>query len=110
MKIDPKELQVKFKFTNKEEMLAQVTISAAQFELRGFRIMKTKFTENKNRFVLYPPAIKCGPRYMNLVQIVNKKDWEELQDFILKKFDEEYDKFYFDLFKEKNDKSNDISY
>jgi DNA-binding cell septation regulator SpoVG len=94
MKIDIQKIEVKFQFKNNENLMAQVTMTLGQFELRGFRIMKTKFKDNKSRFVLFPPAVPCGGgKFMHIVRIVDKKYWEELQDFVLAKFDQEHTEF-----------------
>lgn len=110
MKIDPKEISLKFKFHDKENMPATVTISIGQFDVRGFRVMRTKFEENKGRFVLYPPAIRGGGgRFMDIVRVADKEDWKQFEQFVLHRFDEEYSTHLMNAF-EGEDKLKDVEF
>lgn len=110
MKIDPSELTLKFKFHDKENMPATVTISIAQFEVRGFRVMRTKFDDNASRFVLYPPAIRGGAgRFMDIVRVADKEEWKRFEEFVLSKFDEEHTKHLLSTF-EGEDKLKEVKF
>ncbi len=101
MKIDIQKIEVKFQFKNNENLMAQVNLTIGPLELRGFRIMKTKFKDNKNRFVLFPPSVRCGGgKFMHIVRIGDKKYWAELQDYVLDKFDKEQNEFLMNAMKD----------
>ncbi len=109
MKIDPQEVELKFQFRNDDNMPALVTLTIGCWEMRGFRVMKTKFLDNKSRFVLYPPAIRGrSGKFTDVIRLTEKKEWEELQKIVLHKFDQEQNKFLMDDLAKK-DQEIDVS-
>ena len=89
MKIRPEDIEVKIEFVQKEKMLARATLILGQFEIRGYKILRSE----KTLLVVYPPAvINSSKHYTDIVRITEKDDWHELQDYILKKYDEAVEK------------------
>lgn len=91
MKINKDQLRFKFKFQDKDDFPASMTLSVGQFEIRGFTIRKTQFSTNVKRYVLFPPAKGLGGgKWLHLFRAPDKKDWQELEDIVLEQFDKEH--------------------
>lgn len=90
MNINIDDLKFKFKFRDDPEMPATMTLTVGQFEIRGFRVLKTKFDENTNRYYMKPPANKAGSgKWVDLVWVNAPKDWRLLEKLALAQFDRE---------------------
>lgn len=92
MIINIDELQFKFKFRNDPEFPATMTLVVGQFQVRGFRIMRTKYEDNKKQYYLKPPSNRTGRgAWIQLFWTDSKDDWKLLEDKALEAFDKEYD-------------------
>lgn len=111
MKIDIKDLKIKFKFRDDPEFPANVTLTIGQFEVRGFSIRKSQFEENSKRFVMYPPASRGGKGWIKICFVYDKEDWKEFEDWVLKKFEEEHTEYLFgeSIKSESSEKEIDVS-
>jgi len=79
------DLNIKFKFTDQEgQTLAIVTIENEILSLRGFRIMKSKYKNQRSEFLrIVPPTY--GARHHFSIFFNDKDFWYQLEDRI---FDE----------------------
>ncbi len=91
MKLNIDELEYKFKFHENEQMPATMTLFMGQFQIRGFRIMKSQYTDNSKRFVLFPPANRTGRgKWIKIFFTEIKDDWALLEQRALAQFDIEH--------------------
>jgi hypothetical protein len=110
MRIKIEDLEFKFKFRDDEDFPATMTLFIGQFEVRGFTIRKTKFSDNSNNFALFPPANRSGHgKWVKIFFTEIKNDWKELEDRVLQQFNEEHTDY---LIKNNNDEIdvNNISF
>ncbi len=91
-------------------MPATMTLIIGQFQIKGFRVMKTKFADNAERFFIKPPAnrLKTG-KWIDLFWTDSKDDWKLLEKKALKQFDEEQSAFLMEKqFKQENKETGSI--
>lgn len=94
MRINVNELSFEFKFKDDDEHPATMILKVGQFQIRGFRIMKTAFEENKKRFVLFPPANRTrNNKWIKIFWTDIKPDWELLENLALKQFNKEHEEY-----------------
>jgi len=94
MTIDLKALKFKFKFTDNPEMPATMTLTIGQFEIRGFTIRKSKFEENKEPFVLFPPANRSWKgSWIKIFWTDDKEIWKLFCKEVLEKFNLEHTEY-----------------
>lgn len=90
MTINIDDLKFKFKFKDDPEMPATMVLIIGQFEVRGFTVRKSKFEENKKRYVLYPPSNRSSSgKWIKIFWTELKEEWELLEKGALKQFEEE---------------------
>ena len=89
MKIDINEIRFQFKLKDNPQMPAVVTLFIGQFQIRGFRIMKSKFDDSSKRHYLTPPANRLGNGGFIKLFWADKEDWALLEKRALEQFDEE---------------------
>lgn len=94
MTIDLNNLQLKFKFTDNDEMPATMTLLLGQYEVRGFSIRKSKFEENKEPFVVYPPANRSKKGgWIKIFWTDNIELWKSFSKAVLVKFNSEHTEY-----------------
>ncbi len=91
MKISIDDLKFKFKFKENDNMPAIMTLIIGQFEVRGFKVLKTQFEENRQKFVIYPPSKSLDHnKWLQLFWTEDKEDWNLLCKKALEQFDKEH--------------------
>lgn len=94
MKINIEDIEFQFRFHDNEQMPATMTLLIGQFAIRGFKIMKSKFTENKYPFTLFPPSSRTGSgSWIDIFWTDIKNDWEFLKRKALEQFSREHAKY-----------------
>ena len=84
MKINIENLEFKFKFRDNEDLPATMTLIIGQFEVRGFRVRKSKFSDSEQRFVLFPPAVSAGNnKWIKIFFCYDKESWKKLETVVL---------------------------
>ena len=89
MKLDINEFTFQFKFKDDPQMPAVLTLLIGQFQIRGFRIMKSKFADASKTHYLTPPANRLGNGKFIKLFWADKEDWALLEKRALEQFDEE---------------------
>ena len=89
MRININELQFKFKFRDDPEMPATMVLVVGQFEIRGFRVLKSKFEENATRYYIKPPSNKTSRGWVDIFWVNAPKDWSLLEKLVLEQFSKE---------------------
>lgn len=92
MNIDIEALE--FRFQDKSgspDTLATMTLMIGQFQVRGFRIMRTQYPENGEDLVLFPPSnrSKGGRSWVKVFWTDDKESWSRLQEIALAEFRQE---------------------
>lgn len=99
MKINIEEIEVKIKFVDQALLKAIITLDFGDFVVKGFRVMKSNYTDN-NGLWLTPPAYPAGGEYHPIFFMPNKERWQELEKKIWEEYEiqrEEFHKKQFDL-------------
>lgn len=90
MRINIEDLKFKFKFKDDPEMPATMILIIGQFEVKGFRVFKTKFAENTSRYYIKPPANRTGSgKWVDIFWVNVPKDWKLLEKLALEQFERE---------------------
>lgn len=71
--------------TRSEKVRARADIHFEWFWLKGFKVL---FDEDKKRNFLTPPSYLSGMGWRALFKTDEKKDWEEIQEIVLKEYEE----------------------
>jgi hypothetical protein len=80
----PQGLQWKIELKNDPRYpnwLAKVDVTIEQFEMRGFRINRSKH-ENSD-FFLKPPAVPRGRKFYDIVRVTNEDAWKLFEERVL---------------------------
>lgn len=94
MTIDLNALKLKFKFTDNPEMPATMILTIGQFQVRGFTVRKSKYEENNEPFVLFPPANRsAGGKWIKIFWTDDKDLWKSFCKIALDKFSIEHTEY-----------------
>ena len=101
MKINIHDIAYKFKFREDIEFPATMTLIVGQFEVRGFTVRKSKYTDSNQLHAIFPPSKNVGgSKWLHLFYTPDKKEWVLLEKAALQKFNKQHEKYLLDQIQE----------
>jgi len=88
MNFDIENIKIEIKLTNDEKMKAMVSLDFGDFKVKGFRVMTSKFENERGDelWVVPPSYIGKDKKYHPMFFAENKVYWKKLEQKIIEEF------------------------